>query len=89
MGNLAMQWGLPTIINNACECGGEFVIDGYTGYSFYDNDDDALVRYMRKFITNSELINQMRIANNNQIHNYTVQTSAEGVINAVKYVLGK
>jgi len=89
MGNFAMQWGLPTIINNACECGGEFVLDGYTGYSFYDNDDDALVRYMRKFITNPELIDQMRIATNNQIHNYTVQTSAEGFMNAVNFVLGK
>ena len=87
MGNLAMQWGLPTIINNACECGGEFVIDGYTGYSFYDNDDDALVRYMRKFITNPELIRQMRLATSNQVQNYTVQTSAEGFIDAVNFVL--
>ena len=89
MGNFAMQWGLPTIINNACECGGEFVIDGYTGYSFYDNDSDALVRYMRKFIMNPELINQMRTATENQIQNYTVQTSAEGLINAIDFVLNK
>ena len=89
MGNLAMQWGLPTIINNACECGGEFVIDGYTGYSFYDNDDSALVRYMRKFITNTELITQMRIATNNQINNYAVETSSEGFMNAINFVLEK
>lgn len=89
MGNFAMQWGLPTIINNACECGGEFVIDGYTGYSFYDNDDAALVRYMRKFIINPELIFQMKIATENQIKNYTVQTSAEGFINAINFVLNK
>jgi glycosyltransferase involved in cell wall biosynthesis len=69
MGNFAMQWGLPTIINNACECGGEFVIDGYTGYSFYDNDDASLVRYMRKFLTDTELIPRMRIATENQIQN--------------------
>ena len=87
MGNFAMQWGLPTIINNACECGGEFVLDGCTGYSFYDNDDAALVRYMRKFITNPGLISKMRIATNNQIHNYTVQSSVEGFIDAINFVL--
>jgi glycosyltransferase involved in cell wall biosynthesis len=87
MGNYAMQWGLPTIINNACECGGEFVIDGYTGYSFYDNDEDAIVRYMRKFITNPELIGRMREATTNQISNYTVQASAEGFIDAIDFVL--
>ncbi|MDD5728082.1 MAG: glycosyltransferase family 4 protein [Victivallales bacterium] len=87
MGNMALHWGLPVIINNACECGGEFVIDGYTGYSFYDNDDEALVRYMRKFITNPELIDRMRLAAVNQIQNYTAQTSAEGFIDAVNYVL--
>ena len=89
MGNYAMQWGLPTIINNACECGGEFVIDGYTGYSFYDNDEDAVVRYMRKFITNPELIGRMREATTNQINNYTVQSSAEGFISAVNFVLNQ
>jgi len=89
MGNFAMQWGLPTIINNSCECGGEFVIDGYTGYSFYDNDDTALVRYMRKFIKNPELIPQMRTATENQCPNYTVQTSAEGFIDAINYVIDK
>ncbi|MDD5698366.1 MAG: glycosyltransferase family 4 protein [Victivallaceae bacterium] len=89
MGNLALQWGLPTIINNACECGGEFVIDGYTGYSFYDNDDEALVRYMRKFITNPGMIGRMRIAAGNQVQNYTAQTSAEGFIEAVNYVLNQ
>ena len=89
MGNLAMQWGLPTIINNACECGGEFVIDGYTGYSFYDNDSEALVRYMRKFITNPELLGQMRTATANQIKNYTVKTSTEGFIDAVNFVMKK
>jgi glycosyltransferase involved in cell wall biosynthesis len=89
MGNFAMQWGLPTIINNACECGGEFVIDGYTGYSFYDNDDASLVRYMRKFLTDTELIPRMRIATENQIQNYTVQTSADGFINAINFVLKK
>ena len=87
MGNFAMQWGLPTIINNACECGGEFIIDGYTGYSFYDNDSDALVRYMRKFIINPELITRMKIATENQIKNYTVQNSAEGFIDAINFVL--
>lgn len=87
MGNFAMQWGLPTIINNACECGGEFVIDGYTGYSFYDNDSNALVRYMRKFIINPELIARMKIATENQIQNYTVQTSADGFIDAINFVL--
>ncbi len=89
MGNLAMQWGLPTIINNACECSGEFVIDGYTGYSFYDNDDDSLVRYMRKFITNPGLVNRMRIATGNQIQNYTAQTSTEGFFDAVDFILNK
>ena len=89
MGNFAMQWGLPTIINNACECGGEFVIDGYTGYSFYDNDSDALVRYMRKFLTTPELIVRMRLATENQVQNYTVQTSAEGFIDSINYVLDK
>ena len=87
MGNFAMQWGLPIIINNACECGGEFVIDGYTGYSFYDNDSDALVRYMRKFIKNPELIPQMRTATENQVKNYTVQTSAKGFVDAINFVL--
>jgi len=89
MSNFAMQWGLPTIINNACECGGEFVIDGYTGYSFYDNDDEALVRYMRKFITNPELIVRMSEAAERQVDNYTVQVSAEGFADAINFVLGK
>jgi glycosyltransferase involved in cell wall biosynthesis len=89
MGNMAMQWGLPTIINNSCECGGEFVIDGYTGFSFYGNDDDTLVRYMRKFITNPELIDKMKLATLNQIQNYTVQTSTEGFINAINFVLNE
>ena len=89
MANLAMQWGLPTIINSACECGGEFVIDGYTGYSFYDNDVEALVRYMRKFITYPELIERMRTATINQIQNYTVQTSKEGFEDAVNYLMKK
>ena len=89
MGNFAMQWGLPTIINNACECGGEFVIDGYTGYSFYDNDDAALVRYMRKFIINPELVSQMRETTEDQVKNYTVESSAEGFIDAIDYVLEK
>ena len=87
MGNFAMQWGLPIIINNACECGGEFVIDGYTGYSFYDNDSDALVRYMRKFIKTPELIPQMRTSTENQVKNYTVQTSAKGFVDAINFVL--
>lgn len=89
MGNYAMQWGLPTIINNACECGGEFVIDGYTGYSFYDQDDDSLVRYMRKFITNPELILRMSEATSRQVANYTVEASAEGFTDAIDFVLGK
>ena len=65
------------------------MIDGYTGYSFYDNDSDALVRYMRKFIKNPELIPQMRIATENQVQNYTVQTSAKGLIDAIDFVLKK
>ncbi|MDD5728690.1 MAG: glycosyltransferase [Victivallales bacterium] len=89
MSNYAMQWGLPTIINNGCECGGEYVIDGYTGYSFYGSHDEAVVRYMRKFITNPELILRMREATANQVQNYTVQASAEGFIDAVNFVLGR
>lgn len=89
MGNFAMQWGLPTIINNACECGGEFVIDGYTGYSFYDQDDESLVRYMRKFITSPELILRMSEATARQVDNYTVQASAEGFTDAIDFVLNK
>ncbi len=84
---LAMHWEMPAIISDRCGEGGELVINGFTGFSYPDQQVDSLVRYMRKFLVDKELAVKMGLAALHAAENYTIKEGVAGIISALKFIL--
>ncbi len=86
--NEAMNFGLPVVTTDAVGCSPDLVIDGKTGFVVSRDDRAALTRSLKTLVETPELRRRFGRAGERRIQNWNVQQAADGVVAAVRSLVG-
>lgn len=87
--NEAMAAGLPVLLSNRCGCCEDLMIEGINGFSFNPNNSQELIDLMLKVSAGAVDLDAMKQATLQHIQEYSPNYFAQGLIQAVNYVLAK
>jgi len=85
--NEAMAAGLPVIVSNRCGCFEDLVQDGINGHGFNPEDPTELTALMLKMSSGDVDLDTMGQASLEHIQNYSPDTFAQGLKQAIDYSL--
>jgi glycosyltransferase involved in cell wall biosynthesis len=85
--NEAMAAGLPVIVSNRCGCFEDLIIEGINGFGFDPTNQQQLTDLMLKVSSNAVDLNKMGAASLTHIQNFSPDYFAQGLKQAVDYVL--
>jgi glycosyltransferase involved in cell wall biosynthesis len=80
--NEAMNFSLPIVVSDTVGCGKDLVRDGWNGYCFDHDDEQALAERLRMLIVDAERRREFGRNSAELIANYTVQDCAKGIVKA-------
>ena len=81
--NEAMHFGLPCIVSNMVGSGRDLIIEGKTGFTFKFDNLDELTSKMQYFLNNPENTKNMGKNAHQQIQNYTIEKTSQGIKTAI------
>ncbi|HEY6337916.1 MAG TPA: glycosyltransferase family 4 protein [Candidatus Sulfotelmatobacter sp.] len=87
--NEAMACGLPIVASEVAGCVADLVHDGWNGFVVPPRDVRGLVRAMQMLCDHPESVLQMGNRSLQRIQEYTPETCAAGMIQAIKFVSGE
>lgn len=87
--NEAMLFGLPVIVSDRVGSGTDLVLHGENGYVFPHLDWKALSQYLEHLVVQPELRERFGNKSREIMRNWTVQTTADGIIEAARFASGK
>ena len=87
--NEAMACGRPAIVSDRVGCARDLIVQGETGAEFPFGDTAALAKLLTEFAADpAQLASMGEQARRRLREGYSVEHSVEGVLQAVRYVLG-
>ncbi len=86
--NEAMAAGLPVLVSNLCGCFEELVKEGVNGFGFDPEDEQQLTNLMLKMSSGEIDLVSMGRESLAHIANYSPETFAQGLKQAIDYALG-
>lgn len=87
--NEAMACGLPIIASDVAGCIPDLVQDGWNGFVVRPHDVEGLVRAMKSVLDDPESARQMGSRSEQRVQEYTPETWAEGIVQALAVVCGE
>lgn len=87
--NEAMACGRPAIVSDHVGCGADLVIENETGAVFPFGDIQALADQLVKLADADRLRQMGARARRRVLESYSVEKSVDGVMNAIRHVLGR
>jgi glycosyltransferase involved in cell wall biosynthesis len=87
--NEAMACGLPAIVSDRVGCAADLVHNGETGASFPCGNVGELSRIITAFAEDPQKLRAMGRRAADLVARYSIATSVNGTIEAVRYVIGK
>jgi glycosyltransferase involved in cell wall biosynthesis len=87
--NEAMACSLPIIASDVAGCVPDLVQDGWNGFVVRPHDVEGLVRAMKSMLDDPESARQMRRRSEQRVQEYTPETWAAGIVQALAFVCGE
>ena len=87
--NEAMACGLPIIASDVAGCVPDLVQDGWNGFVVRPHEVEGLVRAMKSMLDDPESARQMGRHSEQRVQEYTPETWAAGIVQALAFVCGE